>query len=390
MSATNDTMSETEIATVNIKGPPVGYVDILEEATETAIADGKAFNAQSSSSPIRPSSAGKCTRELYYELMEFQGKAKYNKLPMAAKEHRIFNLGYSVENHILKHFTDYVKLYNVKYRQQVVGIQQIKNKDGTLNQWLEGSIDLCFWSEKWKCVADIKSKKDKFSASYASQWDELSNKLSTMQTVSKISDSAFWVEDLEPFLSELNDPFFESNFLQVNLYLHSKFLQERGADHGAIIQYNKNDSRLREIRFNPSLATYDRTLRKFETALDAANESNPDMAPRDYSLGAVKCAFCKFKGECWEQDDAMKSFFRTLKKFWAKDVENLGELGSALESKFSDYSEYLTAANRAKTMESEILKLMLDGNVRKIRLTNKEIWEAKKFKHTIALKRGKN
>lgn len=383
-------MNETEPKALVFKGPPVGYVDILEEATETAIADGKAWNAQSSSSPIRPSSAGKCTRELYYELMEFQGKAKYSKEPMQAKEHRIFNLGYSVENHILKHFTDYVKLYSVKYRQQVVGIQKINDADGEFRQWLEGSIDLCFWSDQWKCVADIKSKKDKFSASYASQWDELSQKLSSMQTVSKITESAFWIEDLEPFLKELNDPFFESNFVQVNLYLHSQFLQERGADHGAIIQYNKNDSRLREIRFNPSKETYERTVKKFETALNAANASNPDAAPRDYTLGAIKCAFCKFKAECWEQDDAMKSFFRTLKKFWAKDTENLGDLGTELEGKFELYSAALEVGAKAKELELNIIKLMLDNRVRKVRLGNKKIWEAKKFKSSILLKPGKN
>lgn len=375
---------------INIKGPPVGYVDILEEATDTALAEGTAFNAQSRSSPIRPSSAGKCTRELYYEIMEYQGKAAYDKKPIEAKEHRIFNMGYAVENHILRHFTDYVKLYNVRYRQQVVGIQKINNDQGEFSQWLEGSIDLCFWSEEWKCVADIKSKKDKFSAAYASQWDELSDKMNNMATVKSITASAFWIEDLDAFLKELNDPFFESNFVQVNLYLHSQFLIERGADHGAIIQYNKNDSRLREIRFNPCKKTYDRTVNKFETALNAANKSDPESAPRDYTFGAVKCAFCKFNVECWERDDSMKAFFRTLKKFWAKDVENLGDPGKEIDLKFSDYRSAVRDATRAKKLESEILQIMLDNKIRKIRLTNNEIWEAKKFKTSILLKRSKN
>jgi hypothetical protein len=370
-------------------GPDVGYIDILDHNTtkhleKEAAGEGKKYT------PIRPSASGKCTRELFYELMEFHGKAKYAKELKTPATHRLLNLGHSIESHILRQFELISEFFDIKYRQQVLSFAYLESKqDPKMSQWLEGSLDLVFWSDKYKCVADIKSKKDKWSAGYKSQWDETSDKLARMGSVQVISDQAYWVEDLEAFLLELNDPFFASNFLQLNLYANSSFLKERGVDHGAIIQYNKADSRLREVRFKPSRKLYEQTVGKFQNALDAAAVGDAAKAPQDYMLGSIKCAFCSYKKECWN-DDALKAWFKTFPpKKWPTDTGKLGQAGRDIEALFRHYSQLSGAESQKQIVEREILKLLKDNNVGKLRLESGEVYEVRDLKTGIVLRRSK-
>ena len=135
-------------------------------------------------------------------------------------------------------------LFQVKYQQQTLGFFNIESGDAKIDQFIEGSNDLCIISKQhgWNAVVDVKSKGDKFSSSYKSKWAEDDAKYSSMKTVTVIGKSAYWVEDLEAFLEELNDPFFSANFLQLNLYANSSFMLERRIDHGVILQYSKNNS----------------------------------------------------------------------------------------------------------------------------------------------------
>lgn len=372
-----------------ILGPGVGYVDLLAHVTEEKLQNDAATGKSFQKTPIRPSAAGKCTRELFYELMEFHGRAKYPKEVLTPEVHRIFQLGHSVEYHVLKQFELLASVFEIRYKQQVLSFEFLKAvKDDKLSQWLEGSLDVVFWSEKWKCVADVKSKKDKFSNFFKTDWDWTSSKLGDLTTVKKISDSAFWVDDLPSFLEELKDPFFAGNFLQLNLYANSQFLKERGVDHGAVLQYNKNDSRLREIRFRPSTALYEKTLNKFKTALVGVDAAT--VPARDYALGSVKCAFCSYKAECWEGMDAKQEFFNTLPaKDWPKRTSELGALGETLDSFLEDYEEFQSMEGDAKTTEERIVKAMVDANIRKIQGKSGRVYEAKKLKDGIVLRRSK-
>lgn len=283
-----------------ILGPPTGYIDMLDEATtaylEKEVESGRAYQK----SPIRPSAAGKCARELFYELMEYSERAKYPPDIKEPNVHRLLNLGHSVEYHLLRQFELLKGVFDIRYKQQVLSFAYLKaEKDPKLSQWFEGSLDLVLWSEKYKCVADVKSKKDGFVAPYKTRWDKLSEQLDEMETVEAISDQAFWVEDLPAFLEELDDPFFSANFVQLNLYANSDFLKQRGVDHGAILQYCKNDSRLREVRFKPSWELYEKTVGKMQNVITAVDTDNPELAPKEYEAGSFKCNYCRFRRTCW-------------------------------------------------------------------------------------------
>lgn len=357
---------------IKIKGPQdVGYVDILNACTDEAIAE----RVKKKSNPIRPSGAGKCTRELAYGLMEYTGQESYPVEPYTAEVNRIFSSGHALEYDLIKQFRMHCsEFFKVKYTQTPLEIFEFKNateQELLQNMFVEGSNDLCFVSDEWKCVVDFKTTKEKFSAFYKDSWDEMLAKLSNMKSVTKISETSFWVEQLPRFLEEFNDPFKNGNFEQLNLYAHSAFMRRRKFDHCAIIYYSKNTKRLMEIRFKPSKLVYRKIKKKFETAIAAADIGEPTNAPRDYQLGSVKCAFCDYKDACWpKDDDPLKAFFQTLpKKKWPSRLDKF-------DNKTRERLEFLHSllllgedvGTKAKAAEAEIIEIMQKNGTWKIEL----------------------
>jgi hypothetical protein len=281
---------------MSILGPGTGYVDVflyeIEEQLKKDAKEGKRFQK----TPIRPSAAGKCARELYFELMEYSGRANYEIEPYSAETHLLLNLGHSIESHLISNLRKYFSLCEVRYTQQVLDFGFIETvNDARLKQHLEGSMDLCFWSDQWKCVVDVKSKGDNYSFKARSmKWEEDSKKLAGMNSVQAISERAYWVDDLDAFVAELQDPFFEANFKQLNMYLNSKFIMDRGIDHGAIIQYHKSKSKLREIRFRPSKKLFESTVGKFHGVVKAVDENKLELAPAEYEASSFKSRYCNY------------------------------------------------------------------------------------------------
>jgi hypothetical protein len=370
-----------------ILGPSMGYVDLLQHETAAKIErEHDDFNK----SPLRPSASGHCTRELFYELQNFHGLAKHEREHHSPELHRLFSLGHSVEWHVIKQFELLADVFDIRYKQQVLSFKYLEaptNKE--LSQWLEGSLDMVFWSPKWKCVADVKSKKDRWSGGFKSNWDETTEKLSNMQSVQVLGDQSFWVDDLDAFLLELNDPFFAGNFTQLNMYANSEFLKERGVDHGAIIQYNKNDSRMREIRFRPSAKLYEATIGKFQTVLNAVDANDESLAPKDYMLGSMKCAYCPFSKQCWGED-ARKAWYRTLPaKRWPTDTHQMGEHGDELEQLFGEYEQLVEAGATLERTETEILRKLEECQETKVRLSSGAVYEVKGLKNGPVIRRSK-
>jgi CRISPR/Cas system-associated exonuclease Cas4 (RecB family) len=298
-----------------ILGPMRGYTDLLDDATYKKIKRDRMTGQEFQKTPIRPSASGDCERALAYQLMQFHGKASYATDMINPELNRIFALGHSIEWHVIKQFDLMRDMFEMRYKQQNLSFAYLTAKaDPSMSQWLEGSLDMVFWSEKYKCVADVKSKKNRFITKTRTDWDETAAKLQTMASVEQISESAYWANDLPAFLAELNDPFFASNFKQLNMYANATFLKERGVDHGSIIQYNKNDSRIREVRFRPSESLYLETVAKFQRALDAAAAGTPEVAEQEFELGSIKCGYCKYAAQCRPDVDTKQAFFNSFRK----------------------------------------------------------------------------
>lgn len=360
-----------------ILGPPKGYCDLLDEQLVSKDAD-DSFAYY----PLRPSSAGKCTRELAYSLAEFEGKASYPKEAMDPDTQRLLNLGHSIEYNILKMF-EKCKDFQIKYKQQVLSFFTVPS-----GKLIEGSIDAVFYSEEHKAVIDIKSKGNKYSSWAKTQWDEHNEKFASLSSVTKVSDSFFWIKDLKEFIHEVNDPFLASNFYQLNLYANSEFLKQRGVDHASIIQYNKNDSRIRELRFKPCVDTFSAVQNKFQLVDYLVNvEGDATLAPKDYALGSIKCAFCDYKKACWPTDDSLKAYFATWpKKQWPEksDLE--------LEAAYFDYKNAATQADKQTQFEQALVKLLNDKMIEKVKFQDGAVYEIKFLKSPrphMALRRTK-
>jgi hypothetical protein len=373
---------------LNIPGPQFGLNELIDAFTVSVIEKGneKKYN------PIRPSAAGKCTKELGFEMMEFRGLASYEKEQKTASVHRLLNFGHQVERHVLdemyKAFAQSPEPISIKYKQQVLSFFRLP--DGTM---LEGSLDLCIETKDWKMVCDIKSKGDKYSQFYKSSWEEFVGKLVDTGFATKFGEDAVYITDLEQFLDSGFDPFFCNNLYQLNFYACNPFLQERGINLAAVLQYNKNDSRLREIRFTPSQAVYDRIKDKFNKVVaaippitdprgDYDYEAALEALPKDYVLGSSKCGFCSFRKQCWPSADALKEHFKTWpKKHWAKDFDRLPmDVQEKLKPLFDEYHTLSKTIGMQEKAEEKIVKILDDEKVYKVKLNKDQVYAVRQLK----------
>ena len=224
---------------VEIPGPPTGYTDLIDSALLEKEKDSKSYY------PLRPSSAGACGRKLAYELMQYRGFATYPKEAKTASTIRLLALGNPIEQHSIRNFDLITKVdeeFKVKYRQQALSFFRLDPiEDEEIGQLIEGSMDLAIMKSNTGGFLDVKSAKDKFSQSFKTKWDESTAKYNNMTTLIPISgvadpkdNTAWYAPDLELFLEELADPFFEDNFRQLNGYCCTEFAKEHGIDHGSI------------------------------------------------------------------------------------------------------------------------------------------------------------
>lgn len=366
-------------------GPDVGYVDLMDhnllevQARELAAAE--------KSSPLRPSAAGACGRQLAYRFKAFREGVPYEQEERKPNIIRLLKLGHAVENLVIREM-EQIEFFKIKYKQQMLSFFKIGERE-----FIEGSNDLCVYIPGHRAIADVKTKGDKFYFAGPSQWDGELEKLSKMSSVQSISDNAFWVDDLEAFLAELDDDLFADNFYQLNLYAMNPFMQERGIDHAFILRYNKNNSKLMEVRFRPSQAVYEKVKNKFELVartIDAGMA--PDSVPRDFLLGSQKCAYCPNKAQCWPNDNALKAFFETFpKKEWPTDTDRMADehLSIQLEELYARFLVAEPAVAEHEKLSDQIAKLMTDHGFRKVRFQDGHVYEAKQLKERISFRRSK-
>lgn len=366
-----------------ILGPPVGYTDLLDYAIKQKLLKEREENKKKKTTsyyPLRPSSSGFCARRLAYELMENKGYGNYDRDILTPDVYRLFDLGYSVEYSVLRMF-GLVELIKTRYKQQGLTCFRMEPVgEEKVGRIIEGSCDACFISEKFKCIMDVKSAKDKYSRYNHSRWDDTLEKFGSMDCVEQISETAFYVDDVVQFVDELGEDFIRENIYQLNLYARSEFIISRGIDHAVIYKYNKNDSRHYEIRFRPSQALADRVKDKFDRVNSAVTKKKPEKVLRDYSLGSMHCSFCPFKSACWPGEDPKKEFFKVFpKKKWPKDLDRIPGSGE-LKEHFSTYEEAKIESEKVKNAELKILTLLQDKGLSKVKLDNGHVYEVRLLK----------
>jgi len=290
-----------------ILGPSMGYIDILDASLKHR--SFKESQQPSRFNPLRPSAAGYCSRKLaeeYYDYVNGIRRVAEERTPAVS---RLLELGSSIEWHGLKLFKQMdlaaireafpelhdLKAFDVRYTQQVVEICELGE-----GARVEGSMDLCFISDKFKAILDFKSKKVKSVAKWKDDWEITNSKYENMDSVERVTETLFYIDDLVAFLEESDDPFLNDNFYQLNAYAMTEFVKARGIDHASLLYYCKNDSRMREMRFRPSEEIAELVRLKFQFVYDAVvKHSDPTLVPQDYEKGSFRCRYCPWKDHCW-------------------------------------------------------------------------------------------
>lgn len=366
---------------IKIPGPPVGYTDLLDyEITAKLEKDKIDYKSGKKKQyfPLRPSAAGYCARRLAYNLMDYYGYADFDLPVNEPNVFRLFELGHSIEWSILNQFR-IVDLISVKYKQEALTCFELEATKIEPKRIIEGSCDACFFSDKYKCIADIKSVKDRFSRAFNTYWIETLDKLSNMATVVKLSETAFYVADPIAFLDELGEDFLSENIVQLNLYACTPFMKERGVDHAVIYKYNKNDSRHYELRFSPSQQLADMVEKKFNAIAKAVAKKKPEDVPRDFTLGTMHCGFCPYNQTCWPEEDAKKEYFHTFpKKKWPTDIARIKN--EALGPLFNRYENLSKEQGSLKDLELQIINILHNNKINKIKLDNGHVYQVKLLK----------
>jgi hypothetical protein len=358
-----------------ILGPNIGYIDILDKQVHAEIAKERVAPGF----PLRPSSAGECARKLGYLLSAYKGESQYLFEEPKPDLHRLFKLGHAIEADLIK-LLKQVPDYTVRYEQQVVSFFPLES-----GRWIEGSIDLVIWSDSYKAVGDVKSKAQKFSSFANSDWSATDEKLERMSSVERINDRLFWINDLEAFLTELHDPYLANNFYQLNMYANSQFIKERGIDHAFIVQYGKNNSQLREIRFRPNAKIYEQTVAKFK---QVATAPIAELA-REFPLGSNKCGYCEYAAVCRPDADSLKAYFDTWpQKDWPHDSFKIAD-GVIIDALFTEMQEAMNQGTKAQYLEGQICSLLEKEQIRKVKINNGQVWELRALKTGLVMRRTK-
>jgi CRISPR/Cas system-associated exonuclease Cas4 (RecB family) len=378
-----------------ILGPKRSYTDMLDEGTKK-----KLLEKRGKYNPLRPSASGKCTKELGYEYAHFKGYKEYPPEAFEPRVHRIFGKGHSLEYFMIRQFKEAFEQVpeemEMRYKQQVVSI--FTTPDGLR---VEGSIDHTFVLENTGGLIDYKTKGDKFSSWAKSKWDEENEKLSKNKYVQEFGDQAYYIEDLKGFLETLNDPFLAMNFYQLNLYFfdENRFLRDRGINHAALIYLNKNDSRVREIRFKPSEDVFKQIKDKLTLVhRTVERDKHPENLPRDYNLGSAKCAFCSYSKQCHPNQNTLKEYFKTFPdKKWPKDTSYMGRaVREELETVYEAYKQADEECKNKDKIEQRLINLLDKCKVAKVRFGDGAIYELRALKTggvkggpRVVLRRGK-
>lgn len=369
-------MSELENS-VSLLGPEVGYTDLLDHVIHEKIQKEQDGEREGTFlyNPLRPSAAGYCAKRLAFATNEFRGHKYYEKTPKIPETYRLLELGHAVEFSALKNF-QLLKVMSVRFKQQSLLFFPVERADNSVREFLHGSCDFVLWSDKYKAIGDVKSRKDGFSAAYKTRWDEELATFAGMGSLVQLSETAFYADDLDALLEELGDDFLTDNLQQLNLYANSDFMQKLGVDHGFIYRYNKNDSRHIEIRFRPSVKAAQYVQDKFNQVSVAVDKQDFSAVPKEFMLGSMRCAFCPYSKECWGDDDSLRAWFNTFpKKGWPTDLER-----EDLVEKFLAYEKGLTAIENTQRIETQILKELSDLELKKVRLPNGNVYETKYLK----------
>lgn len=301
-------------------------------------------------SPLRPSNAGICERELFlrYKAWKEQSKVKGHDVRIQ----RIFNLGHAIEKLIID---DFKKLsgFKVLYGQQIMDHGLLPGS----SQLFQGSMDWCLISEEHKVVMDAKSRGGR--GSYT--WDKEVAEACAIGIT--IDDNGVWIADTDAFVKSSKDHELVKNILQLNVYATSRFCEDRGINHASIVRYNKLNSEQYEFRFAPSKTLLNYVLTKFARVAVA---KSIDELQSECIPGSMKQRYCwACAGRKFEKVTGTNSWGWkqvTLASLQAGKSDSGEDLSTLVEFQRKVITEQHTISLQQWMEQRKINSILLDDN----------------------------
>lgn len=216
------------------------------------------LSVEKNSFPLRPSSALRSKRDLYYGLMNYYNPGSVPVNDIEGRACMLLELGHAIE----KHLVDNIKrAYKIPFTAQKITYGEIVKADSEKIE-LGGELDFVIELPSGeRIICDSKSSGD--------------------------------------FAFKLDMPK-EEHIAQINLYLHSTWAREQNIQRAWIFYYNKNTSDLRlcEFYYDPRLAKA--VISRFQ---DVYNDYLAGKLPSvEYVLGADwQATYSAYRGYEWAQ-----------------------------------------------------------------------------------------
>lgn len=191
--------------------------------------------------PLRPSSALKGARDLYYALENWAKPGTIPTTPIEGRSCILLSLGHAIERHLIGHIKE---VYEIPYTNQRVTYGEIKKADGTVIP-LDGELDFVIKLPSGELViCDSKSS------------------------------AAF------PFKMDLPK---DEHVAQINLYLHSQWAIDNRIKRAFVFYYNKDTSDIKVTSFYYDAELARKTIERFQSIFTRWEKRK--MPPREHILG---------------------------------------------------------------------------------------------------------
>lgn len=262
-------------------------------------------SAKNKSLPLRPSSALKSERELYYGLVDFYEPGRIVKTPIEGRNAMLLSLGHAIERHFIEHIE---RAFAVTHRNIRVHYATIEAADRRVIE-LTGELDYVIESTKTGelIICDSKSSAD------------------------------------FPFKSGVPK---DEHIAQINLYIHSSWARERNINKSWIMYYNKNNSEIKIYEFEYSKQLAETIVNKF---LKVLNSYISGVVPnREHVLGVDwQAAYSSYR-EHDNKEFTVPAEKRAKSKLKESEIEDLDrkELVKFLAIRPDSGNMFITAERR--------------------------------------------
>lgn len=208
--------------------------------------------------PLRPSSALKGARDLYYALDNWEKPGTIPVTPIEGRSCILLSLGHAIEKHLIEHIRG---AYEIVHTNQRVQYGEIKKADGSIIS-LDGEFDFTMKLPSGELViCDSKSS------------------------------AAF------PFRLELPK---EDHVAQINLYLHSQWAIDQRIKRAFVFYYNKDTSDIKLASFYYDKQLAEATIERFQRIF--TNWEYKKLPAREHILGVNwQAKYSQFREFEWKE-----------------------------------------------------------------------------------------